>query len=89
LRQTDCVSILALCTNRFVKLTPGVNFINVLQASFGHTAPKSTKKDSQGVSFFALSGSEGEKAACRALMKLTPDLILFNPYSEVFANFYP
>jgi hypothetical protein len=51
-----------------------VNFINVLQAAFMHTDPKSVKKDIQVVSFFTLLGSALVKAARRKLlMKLTPD----------------
>jgi hypothetical protein len=37
-----------------LKQTLGVNFINVIQADFIHTDPKSAKKDCQVVSIFVL-----------------------------------
>jgi len=55
-----------------MKLSPGVNFINVLQAAFTHANPKSSKKTAKLSVFFALSGSGGAKLAHRTLMKLTP-----------------
>jgi len=48
-------------------LTPGVIFINVLQAAFTHADPKSAKD-----SLFALFGPTRVKAARKMLMKLTP-----------------
>jgi len=55
-----------------VKLSPGVNFINVLQAAFACADPKSVKKTVKLSIFFALLGSAREKAIRRTLTKLTP-----------------
>jgi len=55
-----------------VKLTPGVNFINVLQAPFMRLDPESAKNTDGLTVFFALLGSACEKAASRKVMKLTP-----------------
>jgi len=52
---------------------PGVNFINVLQAAFTQTDPKSAKELLDLTVFFALLGFLCVKAARRTLMKLTPD----------------
>ncbi len=52
-----------------MKLSPGVNFINVLLTAFAFEDPKSTKNTDNLNGFFALSGSAGVKAACRMLMK--------------------
>ncbi len=54
-----------------MKLTLGVNFINVLQAAFTLVDPKSRKKP-DNLTVFALSGYAPVKAANRTLMKLTP-----------------
>ncbi len=56
-----------------VKLTPGVNFINVLQTAFMSADLKSAKKTDNLTVFFALSGSAHKEAAHKMLMKLTPD----------------
>jgi hypothetical protein len=48
-----------------MKLTTGVNFINVLRAAFAHADPKSAKR----LKIFALSGSACAKAAHEMLMK--------------------
>ncbi len=55
-----------------VKLSPGVNFINVLQAAFAHADPKSVKETIKLSVFFALLGSASVKATRRTLIKLTP-----------------
>ena len=55
-----------------VKLTPVVNFINVLRAAFTPADPKSAKKTVKLSSFFPLLGSAGVKASRRMLVKLTP-----------------
>ncbi len=52
-----------------MKLTPGIDFINVQWAAFMCTDSESAKKT---VKFFALSGFALAKAACRSFMKLTP-----------------
>jgi len=59
-----------------MKLTAGVNFINVLLEAFRLEDPKSAKKTDNLTVFFALLGSASIKAASRTLMKLTPDRVL-------------
>jgi len=54
-----------------MKLTPGVNFINVLWVAFALADPKSVKKTDNFTVFFALLGSLCVKAVRRMLMKLT------------------
>ena len=54
----------------FMKLTPGLNFINILWAAFTHTDPESVKNQLRYQYLFRLLGSAHTKAACR-LMKLT------------------
>jgi len=61
---------------RVLGLTPKVNFINVLLASFTLADPNSGKKTDGFTVFFVLSGSSYEKAARWMLMKLTPDFVL-------------
>jgi len=53
--------------------TPGVNFINVLQAAFTHADPKNAQKTVELSVFFVLLGSVLTKVAHRTLMKLNPD----------------
>ncbi len=55
-----------------MKLTPGVNFINILRAAFLSADPESAKKTDNLTVFFVLLGSASVKAASRTLMKLTP-----------------
>jgi len=45
-----------------MKLIPGVNFTNVLQAAFTQTDPKSAKKYSQATSLFCALGICGRKS---------------------------
>ncbi len=49
-----------------IKSMPGVNFINILQAPLKRADPKSIKRQTTWLSFFAHLGS-----ACKTLMKLT------------------
>jgi len=49
-------------------MPPGVNFINILQAAFTLTDPKSAKRQSSCQSLLRFLA----KAALRILMKLTP-----------------
>ncbi len=56
-----------------VKLTPGVNFINVLRTAFALVAPKSVRIQSCCQYLFTLLGSTSAKAACGMFVKLTPD----------------
>jgi len=55
-----------------MKLTPGINFINVLQAAFTPANPESAKRKVKLSVFFPLLGSASAKAARRMLVKLTP-----------------
>ncbi len=55
-----------------VKSTPGVNFINILQATIVRADPKSAKNTFKSSVFFVLSGSTRVKTACKTMMKLTP-----------------
>jgi len=57
-----------------VKLTPGVHFINVLQAAFTCTDSKSIKGTVKLSIFFTLLGSAIVKAARRLLAKLSPEV---------------
>jgi len=64
-------SLKAAC-KRLVKLTPGLNFINVLRRAFTLVGPKSVRFQSSGQYLFTLLGSMCSKAAHRTMMKLTP-----------------
>jgi len=55
-----------------MKLTPVVNFINILHAAFKRASPKSAKNIVKLSVFLLLLGSVSAKAACRTFMKLTP-----------------
>jgi len=57
-----------------VKLTTGVNFSNILCATFVHTDHKSKKTNSLTV-LFAPLGSVGVKASGKMLVKLTIDYV--------------
>jgi len=57
-----------------IKLTPGVNFINILCSHFTCQDPQSVNIQSSCQYLFTLLGSEGIKAAHKTLMKLTPDV---------------
>ncbi len=69
-----------------IKLS-SVNFINVLCASFVQADPISIKRYWRLNWIFTLSGSARIKAACRTLMKLTPDVV--NGYSVEHFFFLP
>jgi len=56
-----------------VKLPPGVNFLNILQADFKFLDPESAKKTVKLSVIFALLGSASAKTARRMLVKLTPE----------------
>jgi len=64
-----------------MKLTPGFNFINVLQAAFMYADSKRAKIQSSCQSFFALLESACIKSAHKMLVKLTPGV------QETFKNF--
>jgi hypothetical protein len=55
-----------------VKLTPELNFINILHTAFTPVAPKSVRIQSSRQYLFTLFGSTSAKAARLMLMKLTP-----------------
>ncbi len=61
-----------------VKLTPGINFINVLGAAFTHANPKSKKKAEDLTVFLALLGSACVEALCKTLMKSTTGVNFIN-----------
>jgi len=56
-----------------IKLTPGINYINILPAAFMHENPEIANKTVKLSIFFALLGSVRAKAAHGMLMKLTPE----------------
>jgi len=57
-----------------MKLTPVADFTNALCTVFMHADPKSAKKTDSLTVFFCVLGSSLVKAACKTLMKLTPDV---------------
>ncbi len=57
-----------------MKLTPGVNFINILRTAFALVDPESVKSTVRSSVSFKLLGSTSVKAVCRTLMKLSPGL---------------
>ncbi len=57
-----------------VKLTPGLDFINVLRTAFTPVAPQSIRTQSSCQYLFTLWGSTSVKAVRRTLMKLHPDV---------------
>jgi len=62
------------CSNKMLmKLTPGVNFINILNAASMFKDPKSAKKTDSLIVFFALLGSECIKTVFKMLVKLPLD----------------
>jgi hypothetical protein len=61
-----------------VASTPGVNFINILQAAFTNADPESVTIQLNCQYLFALFRSERVKAALRILMKLTPVVNIIN-----------
>ena len=56
----------------WVKLTPGVNFINILRSTSAHMDPKRAAQTVNSSQFVALLGSACVKAARNMLMKLSP-----------------
>jgi len=75
-QQLDCLFALlgSACVKAehrmLMKLSPGVNFINVLQAVFTGTDPKSAKKTDKSTVFFVLLGSVRVKASNKRQVKL-------------------
>ncbi len=69
-----------------MKLTPRVNFINVLLAVFTAQIQK-VQKDTVNLSvYFVLLVSTCTKAASKMLMKLTPELNFINIFSTAFTQ---
>jgi hypothetical protein len=69
-----------------MKLTPEINFINVLRTAFMHVDPESVKIQSNPQFLFTLWGSTCAKAAHRTLMKLTPGITCGNLEKQSFRN---
>ena len=61
-----------LCIKMLVKLTPGVDSVNILCAAFTQADPKSAKKTDSLTVFFVLMGSVCVKALRKMLVKSTP-----------------
>ena len=55
-----------------IKITPGVNFTNILLTAFTRTDPKSAKKDSQVKQLFVALGSACVKAVCKHVDEIDP-----------------
>ena len=64
-----------------MKLSPGVNFINVIHTSFILVDPKIEKKIDNLTVIFTQLGSACIKAVCKMLMKLSLDKSL-RPYTH-------
>ena len=62
---------------QYVKLTPGVNFINVFTHSFYACRSQKRKIDCQVKRLFALSGSVGVKAAIKCNMSNSGQAAIF------------
>ncbi len=71
--------------NMLVKLTSGLNFINVLLTAFTHSDPKSIKKTIKLSIIFTLLGCRSVEAARKMLEKLTPGVNFINVLWEAFA----
>jgi len=67
-----------LLANMLMKLTPGVNFINILHTAFTLVDPNSLNKIDNLTVFFTLLGSACVKAVHRTLMKLSPGVNFTN-----------
>jgi len=65
-----------------MKLTPGLDFINVLRTAFTPVAPQSVRTQSSCQYLFTLSGSTSVKAVRRTLMKLSPGRKMFVKLTE-------
>jgi len=67
-----------------VKLTPGLDFINVLRTVFTPVAPQSVRTQSSCQYLFMPLGSTRVTAAHRTLMKLTPWVDFINYLHTAF-----
>jgi len=54
--------------------TPGVNYSNIFREDFIREDPKRAKNTVKLLVFFALLGSVSIKAACKMLVKSTPEI---------------
>jgi len=70
---------------KFMKLTPGLNIINILSKAFTHADPKWVKMTVKLSIFFTLLVSTSAKVACKMLMKLTPDKLM-DRCTQAYAN---
>jgi len=61
-----------------MKLTPGVNFINVLCAAFASVAQKSVKNTFKSSVFLHFQDLQAQKLCVNMLVKLTP--VLFSEF---------
>jgi len=67
----------AVC-RKLMKLTPELNFINILLTAFTRIDPKRVKKTVKLSIFFMLLGSTSLKAARKMLVTLTPGVDFTN-----------
>jgi hypothetical protein len=67
-----------------VKLTTGVNFINILRTAFALVAPRGVRIQSNCQCLFTLLESTSVKAVCRMLMKLSPAVNFINVFCTNF-----
>jgi len=64
-----------------MKLTPGINLTNILQAALTHADPKNA--DTLIDKFFALLGSENEKATRKHIDEIDPRSLSLSPETLV------
>jgi hypothetical protein len=77
-------SIKAVCRT-LMKLSPGVNFINILCSALTLVDLKSVKSTAKSYKYlFTLSGSASVKAVPRMLMKLSPGVKFINILCTAF-----
>jgi len=72
-----------------VKLTPGVNFTNILLSAFMCADPKCAKKTVNSLVSFALLRPTCIKGRCKMLIKLTPVVNLIKDLQAAFAPVDP
>ena len=78
-RQLSCKSFIVLlgpalvkaALRTLMKLTPGLNFINVLRTAFSHVEPKSVKKTVKLSVFLRFRNLRAQKLRVNMLVKLT------------------
>ncbi len=72
-----------------MKLTPVLNFTDILEATFARLDPESAKNTDKLPVFFTFLGSDQVKAAHKMLMKLTPVLNFTDILLAAFARLDP